>query len=213
MKLRTTLASIAVAWTILAVAVFSARFLYTGSLRFYFLIWNLALAWIPLLCAFAILISQKSWWRILCLTFWFAFLPNSFYLLTDFVHLYQTEVIGIWYDILLISVFAFNGYLLGYASLFLIEKSLFQSTKRVHIFNAVVIFLSAFGVYIGRFWRWNSWDVIAQPLDLLRDIVAVPLYPIYNLRAIAFTLLFGAVTWLGYYSLRALALYQRKNIV
>ena len=39
------------------------------------------------------------------------------------------------------------------------------------VFVGVILLLSSLGVYIGRFNRWNSWDVLSKPGQIIMDIV------------------------------------------
>ena len=161
------------------------RIIYTGQFSwFVYLIWNLFLAWIPFLLA---LLIYKYFYKmpgeksrrpiyiislIILISLWLIFLPNTYYIVTDFIHLKDTKVIGLWYDLLLISSFAFNGMMLGFASTFLVQKVLIKRIgyQFAWLFIMITFFLSSFGIYLGRFLRWNSWDVIANPLYLMWDI-------------------------------------------
>ena len=60
------------------------------------------------------------------------------------------------------------------------------------------IFLSAFGVYIGRFLRFNSWQILSHPQQLFSDIINMILHPIANKEVWLFTILFGFFLQLGY---------------
>jgi uncharacterized membrane protein len=142
------------------------------------MIWNLFLAWIPLFLALIVdkLRSDTKINKIIIslLTFlWFLFLPNSFYIITDLFHLHKlAKGVPLWFDLILIISFAWNGLMLGYYSLKLIHENMKKKLGGIISWTviAIIILLSSFGIYIGRYQRWNSWDVFANPYDLLLDI-------------------------------------------
>ncbi|MCA9897983.1 MAG: DUF1361 domain-containing protein [Ardenticatenaceae bacterium] len=157
----------------LAVAIWLVRFVYTGSLGFIFLQWNLFLAWLPVL--FALLARRKGasrWGRWLWGGLWLLFFPNAPYLLTDLLHLGQIGRVPIWYDLIMLLTYALAGLFVGFASLFWLHDLVARTWNRVAgwLFVLVVLALSSFGVYIGRFLRWNSWDLVLNPTILLRDL-------------------------------------------
>ncbi len=140
---------------------------------------NLFLAWLPLL--FALLICdrlrvekratlRRVGWLVLLTAGWFFFFPNAPYLVTDFVHLRPRPPVPLWFDILLIAGFAGTGLLLGYLSLFLLQEIVRARLGRRagRVFALGVLALASFGVFLGRFGRWNSWDVLWRPRALLR---------------------------------------------
>lgn len=154
-----------------------ARLAATGSLRFWFLIWNLFLAWIPLGIVFLLRINlkKKPWrdWQNIGLTIaWLAFLPNSFYIISDLIHIQSSGEVGLLYDVALVTSFVLNGLLLGYCSLFVMHRMLLVRMKasEAHIIVGLVLLLSSFAIYLGRFLRWNSWDIILSPAGLLFDV-------------------------------------------
>lgn len=143
------------------------RMLLTGTTHFSFIAWNLALAWISL--ALVVLLVRNlrrlrwmSWPNIALSALWLAFLPNTWYLLTDFIHIHPSGEISQLFDITLISLLVFVGFSIGFASLFLIHReflSRFGSIKSF-AFIELIILVSSFAIYVGRDLRWNSWDVI-----------------------------------------------------
>lgn len=154
-----------------------ARSVDAGNPRYYFLVWNLVLAALPLL--FAVLLRKRlattSWlvWQNLALTsFWLLFLPNSFYLVTDLIHLHQTYEVNIYYDVVMFMSFIVNGFILGYMSLYLVHVELARRVRRrdAHIIVLLVLLLVSFAIFLGRFLRWNSWDVFLHPAGLLFDV-------------------------------------------
>lgn len=148
-----------------------------GNTELWYLIWNLVLAWVPLLLSLWLerilhLRLWSSWLALLATFLWLAFLPNSFYVISDFVHLTEIPRVDIVSDVVLFGSFALNGLILGYLSLFLIHGELRKrlSTRTSDLLVTVVLLLSSFAIYIGRDLRWNTWDVIFSPASLLFDV-------------------------------------------
>jgi uncharacterized membrane protein len=162
-----------------------------------FLNWNLFLALIPwLLTSFAVLRRLKSRIAILFLVAaWLLFFPNSLYILTDLVHLRDIKDAPLWLDLILVFSFAWAGLCYGFVSLAdiggLFRSRLRAGGRTVSVLSAVLLFLAAFGVYIGRFLRWNSWDLFGSPARLLGDVLEPFADPPNNLRFWGFTFLMG----------------------
>jgi uncharacterized membrane protein len=142
---------------------------------------------------------------------WLVFFPNAPYILTDFVHLEHELAAPLWFDALMIASFAFTGLLLGYASLYLMQAVIRARFGAVAGWAAAIgaLAISSVGIYLGRFVRVNSWDVVANP-DFLLGIARLRLEdPFGNPKLIAVALLFSAfltVTYVVVYSLAALDL-------
>ncbi|PYI56505.1 DUF1361 domain-containing protein [Paenibacillus flagellatus] len=138
---------------------------------------NLALAWIPLaasLLARRALTGRRSVgaaaivWGIV----WLAFYPNAPYIATDLIHLsWASEKSTLYYDLSFNMLAATIGWLLGALSLRLLHVEVIAryGTTPGAIVAAVAIGLGAVGVYLGRVLRWNSWDLVLHPLDVLAD--------------------------------------------
>ncbi len=145
----------------------------TGSTAYSFLAWNLFLAWIPLGAAALSVLSVRRRLALPALLFgliWLLFFPNAPYMLTDYIHLGQREFqrAPLWYDALMISAFVWTSLLLGFVSLYLMHRCWANRLSRQASWCAVVgVFgLSSFGVYLGRFVRFNSWDALIRPARL-----------------------------------------------
>jgi uncharacterized membrane protein len=176
-----------------------------GSSTRTWLVWNLFLAWLPALGAFAAYNlnhwpTRFRWLPIIGLSLlWLLFLPNAPYLITDIIHLKQSHGAPLWYDLITLVAFAWTGSFLGLVSLFLMQMLVRRTVGNMAswIFAGAVLALNGFGIYFGRFLRWNSWDVFFRPGSLLNDLSEGLSNPFAYWHTIAyaglFTLLFGAV--------------------
>jgi len=174
------------------------------------LIWNLFLAWIPLLLALLIhaLSShfQRRFGRLaVCGIAWFLFFPNAPYLVTDLVHWKNHFPVPKWFDLLMIMSFAWTGLMLGYLSLYLMQELVrrWKGRRWSWSFVVLVLALSSFGIYLGRFQRLNSWDVVARPMGLLSDVARSADFA-QSPEALAFSLTFFTFSFFSYLTLFAL---------
>jgi uncharacterized membrane protein len=203
--LSLTLASLA------SIVLVCLRYLHTQELTHAGLVWNLFLAWIPFLFSMiAYYYYQKPKKNLLLIyvsTFiWFIFFPNAPYILTDFVHLSSRDGVPLWYDLILILSFALTGYFLGFLSLYLVHNVVREAFGKVTawIFALFAIFSGSFGVYLGRFLRWNSWDVFVNPRSLLVDILDRIIRPDLHLKTLIVTILFTFLFMFSYVIIYAL---------
>jgi uncharacterized membrane protein len=155
-----------------------------GYWVFSYLPFNLCLAWIPLLLVGALmrLLQHKLWssWSALLLTIaWIVFLPNSFYMVTDFIHLQSVYSANIVADAVMITSFAFTGLLLGFTSLYIVHRALARRLSFLQAFACVGLILAvcSLAIYIGRDLRWSSWDLLTNPTGLLFDLSDRLLHP------------------------------------
>ena len=184
--------------TIVSVAVWRVRSEYSGTVQYAFLIWNLFLAWIPFLIAYftyTVTLKRRQIFVIVpaAAFFWLIFFPNAPYILTDFQHLAYTSLdVPVWYDVMLLIWFSFTGLLLGMVSLFLMQEIIRREFGRWVWwgFVAAVAGLSSAGVYVGRFLRWNTWDIFSNPARMAQYTIQRAQDP--SLQSIGFTSLFGA---------------------
>jgi uncharacterized membrane protein len=137
--------------------------------------------------------------------FWLLFLPNAPYILTDLLHLTAKSPAPPWYDLALLLSCAGTGLLLGYLSLLDVHGIIARRFNPAIGWAAAVssLVLSGFAIYLGRFLRWNSWDVMTRPA-IVFDIVDGLLHPGSHIRPLAVTLIFGIILAFGYISLRIL---------
>ena len=184
------------------------RILYTGSLVHLFICWNIFLAWIPyMLSNFFAEVKQKAKWKQLFLfASWLLFFPNALYIVTDLIHIDDNNDIPVWYDAVLLFASSFIGIMMAFVSLQKVEfflKCVF-SKRVVAALVPFILFVASFGVYLGRFERWNSWDVIKDPMALGLNIINNFTSPIDNYRTWAITILFTAIYSLLYFFLKIL---------
>jgi uncharacterized membrane protein len=175
----------------LSVLMVAFRWWYSGKPGFLFIPWNLFLAWIPLCCSLLMTRARGRMAMVALAATWLAFLPNAPYVLTDLIHFRVRDGVPYWFDLMMLITFVWTGTLAGYLSLYLVQLRVRErfGTAVSWFFALGVLLLSSFGIYLGRFQRWNSWDVIADPGALLRDIGHRVLYPFEHPRTYAFTLL------------------------
>lgn len=182
------------------------RVVLSGQLTYIFLAWNLFLALIPLAISQRITGVRNRWKIFLLIGAWLLFLPNAPYIITDFLHLKQRPPVPYWYDILLLFSAALNGLLLGLLSLFNVEK--FLAHRYGNRISGLLIlcsfFLCAFGIYMGRYLRWNSWDIITSPGAIATDILERVFNPFEHFGAWSVTFLFGSFFYVLYYSIKSL---------
>lgn len=192
----------------LCLVLFFLRLALTGVSRYWFVPENLLLAWLSLVFGWALVkqLNHRSWgnWRAIILTFlWIFFLPNAWYVITDFIHLSDTGEISYLYDIALISTLSICGFLLGLTSLFIVHR---QMLKRLRWFSSgvvieLVILLASFAIYLGRDLRWNTWDVFTNPSGLILSITDRLINPFGYPRTLNVTLLFFVVISVSYAAL------------
>ncbi|MFH2143275.1 MAG: DUF1361 domain-containing protein [Bacteroidota bacterium] len=186
------------------------RMIFTSNLTFIFLIWNIFLAAIPFIISSVYSKYDKHFKSriILFLTVivWFPFFPNAPYIITDLFHLWQRNDIPLWFDLILILTFALNGMLFGFLSLYEFQKIIIRrfNAKIGWGFAICALIAGSFGVYIGRYFRWNSWDIIFNPISLARDIVNVFIHPIKNSSVFGMTIFFSCFFIISYAAIQFL---------
>lgn len=187
------------------------RIIHTGRMSFVFMIWNLFLAYIPYALSTWLTAryprpGSKSLLIVLSLV-WLLFIPNTFYILTDLYHLNdhgRNSKIPEWYDLVLILSCAWNGLLLGVLSVRHMER-LYMPRASVMggwLFVYPIMMLNALGVYTGRYLRYNSWDILSNPLRLLADIFDMIIHPFQNHPVWNMILCFSILLTLIYRMLR-----------
>jgi uncharacterized membrane protein len=197
--------------SLLSCALVVVRAYYSGTTAYGFFFWNLFLAWVPLAAAllfYGLAARQSRQWALLSAVavVWILFFPNAPYIVTDLVHLRETRPVPYWYDIICVMAFAQTGLFLGYLSLYLMQEVIRAWLGRSvgWLFALGMLGASAFGVYLGRFLRWNSWDALVSPLATLRDAARV-VNPWNDVQPIAFSLTFFAFSLVCYLILYSFA--------
>lgn len=181
----------------LCLVMFVSRVLVTGTDRYLFIPQNLALAWMALLLGWLLIVGlgKRRWlsWQNVGLTVaWVVFLPNSWYVLTDFLHVSSTGEISQIYDIAMMFTLVVCGFTLGFISLYLVHLEFLKRlpARIAHLLVVAILLIASFGVYLGRDVRWNTWDVISHPEGLIINVSDRVINPLEHPRAINLTLLF-----------------------
>jgi uncharacterized membrane protein len=182
----------------------AGRIYRTGTLTYAFLGWNLFLATIPAFAARRLnradeqrrSVALLAAWGLL----WLAFLPNAPYIVTDFVHLRPRPPAPLWYDVALLLACSATGLLLAFSSIADVQRVIERRFGTVvgWLSTSLVLMLSAFGIYLGRFLRWNSWDVATNPVAVFHDAGRPIIDPFAHPRTLAFTVIYGCSLLIGY---------------
>lgn len=193
------------------------RVYFSHSTYYGFLLWNLFLAYLPFCISCYLMYNQKrhrisqnyffetvKWW--LLFAAWLLFFPNAPYIITDIIHLSYRHNVPLWYDAVLLFIAALTGLWIGFLSLLQMEGIWKQRFPKInsHLFIITILLLCGFGIYLGRVMRFNSWDVLSNPLGLADVILKRLLMPWQYLRTWCVTLLFAAVLWACYSQVKQL---------
>jgi uncharacterized membrane protein len=207
--------------SLLSVALELLREVHFGTAGFRFLLWNLFLAWIPLLLALALYDRYRRGSRLVVLVppaaLWLLFLPNAPYIVTDFIHLSPAPLVPLWLDGVILSAFSWTGLLLGFVSLYLVH-AVVRHRFGARIGWAVVLAALAptsAGVYLGRFLRWNSWDLLVRPGARIAELAPHLTDTSRVAHAAAVMLLLTgllAATYVAFYALVGLRLEPTRRI-
>lgn len=197
--------------SVLCVFLFICRVIATGSWYYWFLMENLALAWLPIIFAYLLIRNLKTYawasWRGIGLSFlWLIFLPNAWYVLTDYVHAVPTGQINQLYDIVLITSLMLAGFVYGFLSLLMVHRQLLKrvSFNAGAIIVAAVLLVSSFAIYLGRDLRWSSWDIVANPGGIALDVSDRFVHPLghprsWDMTGSVFLLLVSIYTFIWIY--------------
>ena len=171
---------------VFSVALALTRVAYTGGLLFLFLLWNLFLAFVPYVIT-RYLQRRVQWIErtplfVASLVVWLLFIPNAFYIITDLFHLEARPGVPLWFDLALLFSFAWNGLLLGILSVRQMERLVALKWPVISggMFVVPLMFLNALGIYIGRYLRYNSWDVVSNPAGLAQDVGYLITHPVHH---------------------------------
>ena len=187
------------------------RFWYSGSTVRGYLLWNLFLAIVPVVSAAGLrLVARRpgiTVVKVAVFCVWLAFLPNAPYLVTDLKHLTFYPPIPLWFDVALFASFAATGVLLAYASVADIEVVAGSRFGRT-VGSAVAVgslLLCGVGVYVGRFLRWNSWDILTAPGSIAWQVVHHVVHPMSHTLTWEVSAIYGIGLAIGYVALRSIA--------
>ena len=176
--------------TMAGLSLVTTRGLLTGNWWFFVMLtWNLFLAFFPLGVVLVLRDLRTGpgpgparssgfvnrWLLSAGLAVWLAFLPNAPYIITDLFHLKSVEASLLWFDTITLFLFAQTGLLAGLYSTLIVHRML-RPLAGQWLTWALMLgsqVLSGFGIYLGRFGRWNSWDVLTQPLALVDALATV----------------------------------------
>jgi uncharacterized membrane protein len=193
--------SVLLIFTIYSLILVAVRAKVTNTNYHFFLVWNLFLAFIPYFFISYLKIQiaiQKSKIKTLSLLFlWILFLPNSFYILTDLTHLTESYNRLFWFDLVVISSYALIGFTLGIISLIEFENIIKKHTSNLmtHLIIPSICFLCGIGIYLGRILRFNSWDILSNPLELIQALFV----SLTTANALQFSFYFGFYIYLFYF--------------
>ena len=181
--------------SLIAITMLLLRVKLTHSIYLLFLLWNLFLATIPYSLSTIIKtdfrLRRSNLKNLGIIIIWLLFIPNTFYLITDFVHLNPSNLYRYIFDFALLSSFTIAGFYFGILSINTIYKQIqfFYSNTISKIFLISISYLCAFGIYIGRVLRFNSWDIICNPFSLIKSI----LDSIFLLETVVFSIELGTL--------------------
>ncbi len=197
--------------SLFAIGLLMVRIVLAGRATYAFLIWNLFLAWVPLLFAWIVSHIQKpafAWkWMWFPAALWLLFFPNSPYILTDLGHLARLSewtLVPLGFDVVMILTFTLNGLFVGFVSLFLMED-VWRQHVRARVATALsvsALILAGFGMYLGRFIRWNSWDLFHRPGMLVQDLAVRVFDPLSHPRTWGFTALYSGFLLIIYFTIK-----------
>ena len=181
------------------IALVAGRMAFSHTIHLRFLVWNLFLAWVPLPFAWLsyrmeIRGGEARYLVVLPAVLWLLFFPNAPYILTDFLHLGQfPDNVPEWFDVMVIAWFALTGLMLGLVSLRMMQEVVARAagTRVAWVFVVAVTALGSLGVYLGRFLRWNSWNVFQDPLKLADSALEQAARPDAGELLLGFTALFA----------------------
>lgn len=142
------------------------------------LVWNMFLALVALDFSLVSYYISKKVVRGLGAILWLFFYPNTFYMLTDIVHMQFTSTV-LWNKTSLILYMLYVssilfGVLCGIESV----KNIVLTFKLKNyylrlLFIGVLSLISSFAIHIGRYARLNSWDIFTRPKTVISEIIDV----------------------------------------
>ncbi len=187
--------------SLMSVVLFGIGALQNQAWDFWYLMWNLVLAWVPLLLILWLerILAHKVWsaWQALVVTFlYLGFLPNAFYVTTDIIHLQEAPRVDLMYDVVMFSMFVFTSFVIGLVSVYILHAQLRKRVSATLSWTLVMatLFLTSFAIYIGRDLRWNTWDVLLNPASILFEVSDGLLHPASHPELFSITFSFFVLT-------------------
>lgn len=170
----------------------------TLSTTFLYLSWNLLLAWIPMFFALKFHQSNGSYLTKLYFLCWLIFFPNAPYIITDLLHLKPRNDFPFWFDSILFYSYALTGVMLGITSALIVFRRAQNVMSRItsNILIGAVMILSGYGIYIGRYLRFNSWNVLDCPFEILSDAFERLSHPADHMRTYGLMVMTGTLLYL-----------------
>ena len=196
--IKPTFKQLIYSFTLFSVSLLTYRILKSDNLSYIFLAWNLFLALIPWWLSNYLKQKESLQFKHLpLLGVWLLFIPNSPYILTDLFHLKFRDPFPLWYDLVLVLSFALIGMIVFLKSLkdILALLKFHVSPMLFTLLTPLVFWLIAFGLYLGRYLRFNSWNVVNHPFRLMRQSFDI----LFEKDTIGFTLIFSVFMWFMYY--------------
>jgi uncharacterized membrane protein len=197
-RFAVAIAGLLAAASLVCFGLLAFRMWYSHSVHYWFLAWNLVLAWVPFVSA-GLAYTLSSTRRVaayvavvVSAVVWLVFFPNAPYILTDFLHLGSMgDIMPGWFDVLLLFWFAWTGLMLGVVSLYLMQDIVHRAagTAAGWVFVVLAAGLGSFGIYVGRFLRWNSWDLLRRPQSLTEQLFGSVTRADAQPRLLGFTLM------------------------
>lgn len=176
-----------------------ARIIRTDQWSYSFLIWNLFLAFIPYLLIKRYKENQHRILQAIIIGTTILFLPNAPYIITDLFHLRERIAAPMWLDLILILSFAFLGmvfFILSVNRLLAISNALFNSRWITSGIKFFIMLSSAYGIYLGRYLRFNSWDIVFNPFHLAKEMLLSVFDPDCYKETFAVTITFTVFLYL-----------------
>lgn len=196
--MKLTFKQLVYSFTLFSATLLTYRILKSEGLSYIFLAWNLFLALIPWWIS-NYLKQNKSLQlkHVPLFGIWLLFIPNSPYILTDLFHLKPRPYLPLWFDLVLVLSFALIGMIVFLKSLkdMLSILKVYVSPMLFTLITPVIFWLIAFGLYLGRYLRFNSWNVVNHPFQLMRQSFDI----LFEKDTIGFTLIFSVFMWFLYY--------------
>jgi len=180
-------------WLALAVVMNLVRYYYVDTASYIWMNWNLFLGLVPLLFLFLFEKSKNIYLRVFYFLAWLFFLPNAPYMVTDLIHLRDVGPQWLlWFDGMMIFAYSLAGvFILGF-TLIRMQRLLFKESKKKNIFLLAVSLLVSFGIYLGRYVRWNTWHIVTKPGDITTNVLDILqteyANPVFLMTLIFFTL-------------------------